>query len=147
MIVRMLAGVASVLVALVGVTVAGAQQQSQVIMVPEKDPVMAAAISKGRATLGGFWQALEKSGLDEADFAPKVGLPTGGGSSEHIWINVPKSLKDIRFDQRIEIPEPLISDWMYRRSGKIVGGYTIRALLPRLPPHEAAQIRAMLAEP
>jgi uncharacterized protein YegJ (DUF2314 family) len=162
MFVRMLAGVALVLSVLVGPMVAGAQEQPRVVTVPEKDPAMAVAISQGRATLSRFWQALEKPGPGEYEFALKVGLPTGNGGAEHIWTNlierrdgkifgtinnVPKNLKDIRLGQRIEIPEPLISDWMYRRSGKIVGGYTIRALLPRLPSHEAAQLRAMLAEP
>jgi uncharacterized protein YegJ (DUF2314 family) len=162
MIVGKLGGVALVLLALVGGTAAGAQEQPRVIMVPEKDPAMAAAISQGRATLSRFWQAMEKPGPDEADFALKVGLPTGRGGAEHIWANnierkdgkilgtinnVPKNLKDMRLGQRIEIPEPLISDWMYRRSGKIVGGYTIRALLPRLPRDEATRLRAMLAEP
>jgi uncharacterized protein YegJ (DUF2314 family) len=163
MIVRKLGGLALVLLALVCVTAAaGAQEQPRVVMVPEKDPAMAAAISQGRATINRFWQAMEKPGPDEEDFALKVGLPTGRGGAEHIWANdierkdgkifgtinnVPKNLKDIRLGQRIEIPEPLISDWMYRRSGKIVGGYTIRALLPRLPRDEATRLRAMLAEP
>jgi uncharacterized protein YegJ (DUF2314 family) len=162
MMVRKLAGVALVLLALADVMVAGAQVEPRVIMVPEKDPAMAAAIAQGRATLSRFWQTLEKPQPGEKGFALKVALPTGSGGAEHIWTdqierkegkifgtinNVPKDLKDIRFGQRIEVPEPLISDWMYQRSGKIVGGYTIRALLPRLSRDEAARLRAMLAEP
>ena len=161
--VRKLAGVALVLLALVGAAVAGAQEQEPpFIEVPENDPAMAAAISQGRATLSRFWQALQEPQPDEDGFALKVALPTRSGDAEHIWAgsiervgdkiygtinNVPRDLKDIRLGERIEISEPLISDWMYQRSGKIVGGYTIRALLPRLSRDEAARLRAMLAEP
>lgn len=56
--------------------------------------------------------------------------------------NVPKNLS-----QRIEIPEALILDWMYLRSGKIVGGYTTRALLKRMPPDEAAALSARMEDP
>lgn len=159
---RMLGRIVLALLALAGAAVAAAQEQPRVIMVPEKDPEMAAAIAQGRATLARFWQALDKPQPDEEGFALKVGLPADGGGSEHIWANrierkdgkifgtinnVPKNLKNIRLGQRIEIPEPLVSDWMYHRSGKIVGGYTIRALLKRLPRDEAARLRAMLADP
>jgi uncharacterized protein YegJ (DUF2314 family) len=159
---RMLAGIALVLLALAGAAVAAAQQEPRVIMVPKKDPEMTAAIDKGRATLPQFWQALEKPRPNEEGFALKVGLPADSGGSEHIWAdwierkdgkifgtinNVPRDMKKIRMGQRIEIPERLISDWMHHRSGKIVGGHTIRVLLKRMPPQEAARLRAMLEDP
>jgi uncharacterized protein YegJ (DUF2314 family) len=159
---RMLGGIVVVLLALASAAIAAAQQEPRVIMVPEKDPEMAAAIVQGRATLPRFWQTVDKPQPNEEGFALKVGLPTDSGGSEHIWANrierkdgkifgtinnVPKDLSKIRLGQRIEIPEPLISDWMYHRSGKIVGGYTIRVLLKRMPPDEADRLRAMLADP
>jgi uncharacterized protein YegJ (DUF2314 family) len=163
MMARILGGIAlAMMLALAGAAVATAQQEPRVVMVPEKDPEMAAAIAKGRDTLPRFWQALDKPQPNEDGFALKVGLPTDSGGSEHIWANgierkdgkifgtinnVPKNLKKIRFGQRIEIPEPLISDWVFHRSGRIVGGYTIRALLKRMPRDEAARLRAMLEDP
>jgi uncharacterized protein YegJ (DUF2314 family) len=141
---------------------AGHAQEPPVINVPRGDPEMAEAVAKGRAALGRFWQALEKPAPDESSFQLKVALPTGEGNSEHIWTdriarqdgkifgninNVPKLLRNVRLGQRIEIPEPQISDWLYLRSGKIVGGYTIRVLLKRLPREEAAALRAKLADP
>jgi uncharacterized protein YegJ (DUF2314 family) len=150
----------ALLVVLVGATASA--QGPGVTMVPENDPEMAAAIAKGRATLGQFWQALEKPAPNEQSFALKVALPLGNGRAEHIWANnverrdgkifgtinnEPKDLKNVRLGQRIEVSDVLISDWMYMRSGKIVGGYTIRALLKHMPPDRAAHLRAMLADP
>lgn len=137
-------------------------QDSSYIRVPNEDPEMAEARAKARATLPQFWEKMDKPGPGEEGFALKVGIPYGGNSSEHIWTskierkdgkifgvidNVPRDVKTIRLGQRIEIADARISDWMYRRSGKIVGGYTIRPLLKRMPPDEAARFRAMLAEP
>jgi len=158
---RKLGSATVVLLALAGAAVTIAQEP-RVIGVPKKDPEMAAAIASGRATLGRFWQALENPALSEGEFALKVGLPADSGGSEHIWANrierrdgrifgtinnVPKDMRNIQLGQRIEIPEPLISDWMYMRSGKIIGGYTIRALLKRMPPNEAAAIAARMEDP
>jgi len=137
-------------------------QDSSYIRVPNEVPEMADAKAKARATLSRFWEKMDKPGPDEEGFALKVGIPYGGNNSEHIWTsyierkdgrifgvidNVPRDVKTIRVGQRIEIADAQISDWMYRRAGKIVGGYTIRPLLKRMPPEEAARFRAMLAEP
>jgi uncharacterized protein YegJ (DUF2314 family) len=53
----------------------------------------------------------------------------------------------VRLGQRIEIGEAQISDWMYIRSGKMVGNHTLQPLLKRMPPQDAARYRAMLADP
>jgi hypothetical protein len=35
---------------------------------------------------------------------------------------------------------------MYAANQKMHGNYTLRALLPKMPPHEAAKYRAVLAD-
>ena len=55
--------------------------------------------------------------------------------------------KGVQRGQRIEVNERQISDWTYLRAGKIVGNYTMRPLLQRMPPEEVARYRAMLADP
>ena len=55
--------------------------------------------------------------------------------------------RGVQRGQRIEVNERQISDWMYLRAGKIVGNYTMRPLLQRMPPEEVARYRAMLADP
>ena len=61
--------------------------------------------------------------------------------------HAPFRLRAVLIDQRLKIDPAIISDWMYRRDGKIVGGETIRVLIPRLGEDEAAQVKAMLADP
>jgi uncharacterized protein YegJ (DUF2314 family) len=55
--------------------------------------------------------------------------------------------RGVQRGQRIEMVECQISDWMYLRTGRIVGNSTMRPLLQRMPPEEAARYRAMLADP
>lgn len=154
-----LRGVAFALLLLGWICVAAAQA---VIHVPNNDPEMAAAQAKAQASLAEFWRVFDRPGANEEGFAVKVAIPYGANNSEHMWFNGiersgsklfgtlnnnPVHVKELRRGQRIEIDEARISDWMYLRSGKIVGNHTMRPLLKRLPPQEAARYRAMLAEP
>jgi uncharacterized protein YegJ (DUF2314 family) len=56
-------------------------------------------------------------------------------------------VRTVRLGDRIEIAEHQISDWMYVRNGKWVGNYTLRPLLKRMPPHQAARYISKLADP
>ena len=122
---------------------------------------MSAAIETARSTLPTFWEKLAAPGADESGFALKAGFPSGWIGSEHVWLieiersgatitgvlnNVPKELK-LKEGQRVDITPSRISDWMFMRGGKIVGNYTLRPLLKRMPPHEAAQYRELLENP
>jgi uncharacterized protein YegJ (DUF2314 family) len=133
-----------------------------VVHVPNNDPEMAAAQGKAQATLAEFWRVFDRPGANEEGFAVKVAIPYGANNSEHMWFNGiersggklfgtlnnnPVHVTELQRGQRIEIDERRISDWMYLRSGKIVGNHTMRPLLKRLPPQEAARYRAMLADP
>ena len=136
-------------------------QDPSTIKVPNEDPEMGAAKANARATLAKFWRAYENPGPGERDFALKVALPFAQNNTEHIWVsdiqrdgssvsgvinNVPRDVKTLRLGQRIQIRDEQISDWMYLREGKIVGNHTLRPLLKRMPPAEAARYRVMLAE-
>jgi uncharacterized protein YegJ (DUF2314 family) len=149
------------LLALVMPAVAVAQDSSY-IKVPNEDQEMNEAKDRARASLDHFWQKLANPGPDETGFAIKVALPYDGNNTEHIWTkdierkdgkisavinNVPRDVKTVRLGQRIEVADAQISDWMYMRAGKIVGNYTMRPLLKRMPPQDAARYRAMLADP
>ena len=140
----------------------GSAQNSPIVDVPTGDAEMVQAMSKARETLGTFWQRFEKPGAGEDGFSLKVAFPTDGNSSEHIWVgelkreagkitgtisNMPRHPKVPRQGARVEIDESRISDWLYRRDGKLVGIYTMRPMLKRMSPQDAARYRVMLAEP
>lgn len=137
-------------------------QDSSYIKIPNRDPEMEAAKAKARATLSQFWEKLERPGPGEEGFALKVSLPYSPRDTEHIWTkdverkdgkitavinNRPRDVKTVRLGQRIEIREDQISDWMFVRNGKMVGNFTLRPMLARMPPADAARYRAMLEEP
>ena len=46
--------------------------------------------------------------------------------------------------QRVVIDPERIADWLYLRDGKIMGNFTLRVLLPKMPPEQAAQLKARL---
>ena len=124
---------------------------------------MAAAIAKARATLPVFWASYEKPKPAETGHSLKVRFPTGGNNGEYIWMAEVKKLGDGRYSGRfansprdlpgkrqgdlVEFADTSISDWMFLRNGKIVGGETIRPMLKSLPKADAAALRARMETP
>jgi uncharacterized protein YegJ (DUF2314 family) len=131
-----------------------------VATVKKGDPEMAAAISRARSRLPEFWKAFEApAGRDS--FSVKVPITDGAGT-EYFWLfdlsragervfgtigNRPTVVTSVRENQRIDVPQSEIADWMYMQDGKMHGNFTLRPLLRTLPPNQAEQLRAMLAEP
>ena len=90
-------------------------------------------------------------------------FPYPPNNGEHIWIAEVKKLPDGRYSGRfanapVHLPgrhigdlvafgEADISDWMFMRNGKIVGGETIRPMLKSMPKAEAAALRARMETP
>lgn len=134
--------------------------EDKTVAVDSENAEMNAAISKARASIAGFWDKLSNHAANEEGFAVKLKL-SDGTNTEHFWCgtilgtpadttcvidNAPEAVKTVQFGQRIPIDADLISDWMYLRDGRIVGGETIRVLLNYLPPEEASDLRARLSE-
>ena len=128
------------------------------------DPEMAAAVEKARQTLPDFWRMFAAPEGDVGQFALKVAVGDPGVNiTEHFWLgslktlddgriegtinNVPNHVKSVKHGQRYAFKTDDITDWMFYRRGKIVGGHTIRPLLKRLPRERADQIRRMLEDP
>ncbi len=139
------------------------QDRSPIIDIANGDPEMAAAIAKARATLPAFWATYEAPKGSETGFSLKVRFPTHGTSAEHIWMAEVKKLPDGRYSARfanqprdlpgkrvgdlVQFTEADISDWMFMRNGKIVGGETIRPMLKRMSKADADALRARLETP
>jgi len=135
--------------------------KDKTVSVPDDDPEMQAAISKARASLPQFWQTFSAHSQGEKGFALKVRIKDSN-TTEHFWAidlehhesktmgtinNDPNKVSTVKLGERIKIPEADISDWMYLRDGKVVGNYTLRPLLKKMPAKEAEQLSKMLADP
>jgi uncharacterized protein YegJ (DUF2314 family) len=156
-----------VLIALTAVAIAGAPthraRAENVVHLPGDNPEMAAAIAKARASLPVFWKSYKVPKPSESEHLLKVRFPYGTNNSEHIWMaevktlpdghysgrfaNDPEHLSGRQFGDLAEFTEADISDWMFTRNDKIVGGETIRPLLKSMPKAEAAALRARLESP
>ncbi|MGQ0682762.1 YegJ family protein [Bradyrhizobium sp.] len=142
---------------------AQSQDRSPIIDVANGDPEMATAIGKARATLPAFWASYESPKSSESGHSLKVRFPTGGSKGEHIWMaevkkltggrysgrfaNQPRDLPGKRAGDLVQFTEADITDWMFMRGGKIVGGETIRPMLKRMPRADADALRAQLEVP
>ena len=135
--------------------------QDDVVDFARDDAEMNAAIDKARAALPQFWTRFADPADNEADFSLKLGISDDVGT-EHFWCgeiegnaktatcvisNEPVNVFTVSYGERVAVDPAIISDWLYYRDGKIVGGETIRVMLPHLEKKEAAAMRALLAEP
>ncbi|MDX2309139.1 MAG: DUF2314 domain-containing protein [Hyphomicrobium sp.] len=137
------------------------ETKDKVISVLSEDKDMNAAIEKARASLDTFWRTQENPGPGESDFALKVAI-SGNGATEHFWLteirregdkitglisNEPQSVKTVRLGQPYTFTSAEISDWTFKRNGKLVGNETMRILLPRMSAEQAAVYRNMYETP
>lgn len=120
---------------------------------------MDAAITRARSEVDLFLAELANPTGDS--HAVKAAI-TDGDETEHFWINNliysdgkfmgtinndPGLVKNVTIGQSWTVAKDEISDWTYMRDGKMYGNYTMRPLLKTLPPDQAAELEAMLAEP
>lgn len=135
--------------------------EDEVIQFSTTDDEMNAAITKARKSLPQFWARLADPEANEADFSLKLGIE-GEDGAEHFWCgeiegdaraatcviaNEPVHVHTVAYGERVTVDPAIISDWLYYRDGKIVGGETIRVMLLHLDKKAAAELRAQLAEP
>ncbi len=108
------------------------------------------AIDLARKNLHDFDSAFIIRSYDPGTIALKIKFPTNIGF-EYIWAiqirwefgsysgvidNFPENAKDVKVGKRIKIDKDDITDWMFGRNGKLIGGYTLRAFRNRLTKHE-----------
>lgn len=123
--------------------VAEREGEPDMVYVPNEDQRMNWAIEKANLTLWYFEESLKTKQPYQNYFSVKV-LITDGDEGEHIWLtdphfddegnlfgtvgNEPVNIRSIKFNQKIGIKRDLISDWMIIENGRLIGGYTIRAI-------------------
>jgi uncharacterized protein YegJ (DUF2314 family) len=149
-------------IALFGLPASVANAGDPVITLRDDDAEMNAAIAQARDTLPTFWASFDAPKWSENGHSLKVGFPAGD-RVEHIWIaditklpngafsgrlaNAPRDLPGKREGDVVQFREADISDWLFMRNGKIVGGETIKPLLKSLPKADADALRARMERP
>lgn len=116
--------------------------QPSITMIENDDPKMNAAMKKARASIDEFVVAFNKADASTSAFAIKVEF-TQGEDTEHMWVlpgnldsgkyqgvlnNEPAYITNVKLGDNVKFGKSEISDWMYVRDGKLVGGYTLRVL-------------------
>ena len=133
-----------------------------IVGIPAADAEMNAAIARARDTLPTFWASCDAPKPTEIGHALKVRFDVGA-EVEHIWVSDVRKLSDGNYSGRfanepsdllgknvgdqVKFKQTDISDWMFMRNEKVVGGETIKALLKSMPKEEADAMRARMEQP
>jgi len=119
--------------------------------VQKSDAAMNAAIAKAKATIGEFVTAFHVQKPGTKDYFVKKPYATPGGGHEHMWIEVTgeadgvlkgvianeaEDTREVKNGQRVTLKTSEISDWKYQDGNKLIGGYTIRYFVEKMPPAE-----------
>ncbi len=129
-----------------------------VYRVPDEDKEMEKAVQKARASVDMFIAALKSRKPTQSDFSIKKPFKYGD-QFEHIWLsnasfdgtqfhgrvdNDPVDVKSVKLGDVATAAKGEISDWFYVDNGKLVGGYTLRALRDKMSPEEKKDFDAHL---
>jgi uncharacterized protein YegJ (DUF2314 family) len=111
------------------------------------DKDMNAAIDDARASLAEFVERLKNPKPTDESFSVKKKI-SDGKEVEHLWVTDvsysdgkftgvinedPQSVRNVKFGQKVTVEETEILDWMYLDDGELVGNFTLRVLLKRMP--------------
>jgi uncharacterized protein YegJ (DUF2314 family) len=103
-------------------------------------------------TLSGFFRHLNRPGTGEKQFSVKYPFSTGNGNSmEQLWLtgiyfkngmyygvlaSSPEQVNGLKKGDKVTFDADSITDWMYIRNDKIIGGYSIKYLLEKIPENQ-----------
>ena len=131
---------------------ATAPGQPAYAQVSDDDKQMDRAVENAQKTLGFFIAALKAKKDGDSVFEIKKGF-IDGDKVEHLWIrritfdgknfhgqidNRPLEIKNVHAGEHVTIAPADVTDWMFLKDGKLIGGYTTRVLYARLSPQEKA---------
>ncbi len=114
------------------------------------DPELSAARDQAEATVDQFIAALKNPTPSQSSFSIKL-VVQDQDNIEHLWLNpvryqdgsfygtvnnAPITITTIRLGDEVGVVADQISDWMFVDNGKLVGGYTIRAMREKMSDDE-----------
>lgn len=126
--------------------------QDKTVTVSPGDPEMNAAIARARSEVDDFIKIMQGG---NRQVSVKVGIEDHG-KVEHFWLkdvtyengifsglidNEPEIVRNTAMGRKVSVKKEEISDWLYIQDGRMMGNYTLRAALKKMPDKEAAAIR------
>ena len=132
--------------------------KDDIVNMQDDDPAMRKAFQVARASLDDFLKLAKNPAANQQGLALKVGImngddteyfwitdfvPKGGGKFEGEINNEPRIVTAVKMGDRYTFSRSQIVDWLYvdEAQQKMVGNFTMCALLTQEPAEEAAQIR------
>ncbi|ROZ61469.1 YegJ family protein [Ramlibacter sp. WS9] len=139
-------------------TVVDRARADELVFMSDNDPAMRQAFARARATFDEFLSKAKEPAPGTLHYAVKVGIREGE-DTEYFWVgdftqdssgmfsgridNEPRLVKKVKAGQRYTFPKGHIVDWTYvdRNQRRMVGNFTMCALLTKEPQAEAAAAR------
>ena len=133
------------------------REPSRIMLIDQADGELAQIAEDARDTLPGFFWHLARARAGEKQFYIKYPFPaddetgvsaTGGVVTEQIWLtgihfknnryygqltSVPMHLSGMKPGDTVIFEADDITDWMFVRSGRIIGGLSVKYLLEKIP--------------
>jgi uncharacterized protein YegJ (DUF2314 family) len=121
--------------------------------VGDNDRAIQTAVRNARHSLGFFIAVMKAKKPDDSGFEVKKGF-VDGDHVEHLWIgdlffdgqkfhgrinNRPIEVHNVKLGQKVTVAPREVSDWMFVKKGKLMGGYTTRVLYARLSAKDRAE--------
>ena len=130
-----------------------ASHQSDYADVSDNDKQMDRAVESAQRSLGFFMAALKAKKDGDTVFEIEKAF-TDGDKVEHLWIrrvsydgknfhgqidNQPNEVKNVHDGERVTVAPAEVTDWMFLKDGKLIGGYSTRVFYSRLSPEDKAE--------
>ncbi len=135
-----------------------------VTAVPGDDTAMNSIIENARNTVNDFVLHFKNPEKGEHSFTVKYPFATDPGSEstvEHIWLNEikikdgryfgkiandPFDIKKYKYGDEVQFDIHKITDWMYIKNHKIIGGRSIQFLIESIPENERTDDQKSMLE-
>jgi uncharacterized protein YegJ (DUF2314 family) len=127
--------------------------------IDDQDRAMRDAVRQARGSVGQFTRAMQAHRAGDDHFMIKKAYRQDG-RVEHLWLtdlvytghrfagrvdNRPRQITGLKLGSYCSANPGEITDWAYLHHGRLVGGYTIRALYARLTPSQKQLMRHEIA--
>ena len=121
--------------------------------VDDSDRAIERAVRNARHSLGFFVAVMKTKKPGDSGFEVKKAF-VDGDKVEHLWIgdlsfdgknfhgrinNRPIDVHNVKLGQEVTVAPRAVSDWMFVKNGKLMGGYTTRVLYARFSAKDRAE--------